>query len=88
MSLIAIKEALAIPIANQTLPQSIPLVLVMPEPHTNIDDIDHSLLIKNLIGYGELPLSPELVYRIHTGRAGAMLFLLVFALFFKKSPGI
>lgn len=72
MSLIAINEALAIPIANQTLPQTIPLVLVMPEPHTNIKHIDHQLLIKNLVGYGELPLNPELVYRIHTGRAGGI----------------
>ncbi|MCF6336675.1 MAG: hypothetical protein L3J84_01805 [Gammaproteobacteria bacterium] len=72
MSLIAINEALATPTGNQTITQPIPLVLVMPEPQTNVDDIDYSLLIKNLIKYGELPLSPELVTRTHTGRAGGI----------------
>ncbi len=72
MSLLAIKEALAVPAASQTLPQLVPLVLVMPEPQASVDDIDYSLLIKNLIEYGGLPISTECVTRTHTGRAGGI----------------
>jgi len=72
MSLIAIKEALAMPLARQTLAPLIPLVLVMPEPQAGIEPIDHQQLINNLLEYGELPFSPELVTRIHTGRAGGI----------------
>ena len=72
MSLLAIKEALATAKVNGIIPKVIPLVLAMPESQTNIKHINSPLLIKNLIEYGELPINPELVYRIHTGRAGGI----------------
>lgn len=72
MSLIALTEALTPALTSQAITQAVPLVLVMPEPQTNIEYIDHQLLISNLIEVGRLPLSPELVYRLHTGRAGGV----------------
>jgi len=72
MSLIALQEALLIPQAKQTLAPLIPLVLVMPESQSGIAPIDHKQLVHNLIEYGKLPLSRQLITRTHTGRTGGI----------------
>lgn len=68
MAIIAAGEA----VAGHRIEAPIPLILAMPEPQPEIDHIESSILISNLVNQAPLPLSVEKSRCIHTGRAAGI----------------
>jgi len=68
MAIIAAREACA----AQAVDNQIPLVLAIPEQLPGINHINAQLLAANLIGQADLPIDPDQVRCIHTGRAAGI----------------
>lgn len=68
MAILALREA----VAGQTIKNSVPLLLALPEEVPGVEHTPPKLLIENLLNQSDLPLRKDAVRCIATGRAAGI----------------